>query len=306
VSTDDLTANTATFSQLTVGNAATTGESGGFTAQRIITSNISSLSGTVNIEGFLKNSYLQRSYTNQALQTHYSAEILRGTGASGLLMNRSYRDPTAYPGDRDVIVRKPTGPAQTIHNHPQYKGMLGLAEVSAIINGFYVRTQHQDPKLLDASGNYLPLPTLRNEISGLPTGVSLPTLPPGPKKNVFDVSSNTQAKYMRNFYKDSVADARLDMLYFELWLEDASASDALISEQDSFRHKDLATTMNDALKRVLQQTTPGLKDVSENVSFKSGFTAFIGNDGKPVFCAINFRIRAVTVGSMAQRTRRTQ
>ena len=271
-----------------------------------VAANAITTTGDANVGGYVLNSYFQRAMVNQAMQTHYNAEIIRSMGSSGLCSLRAYRtDMSLLPGQpaREFHVRQLHPIAQTIHSHPENEGVLGLAEIACIVNGFYIRTQHNDPRVLDASNNMLIAPPVPAAVLAKPTGVSYDR---DRVTNVFDTVNDTQARYISTFFTNPAgfrsAEARLDMLYFEVWLEDASGSDTLTTAQESSRHYDLSNTLVAALKRVLEQTTPGGKDTSENVSFKSGLTVDIGTDGRPKFCAVNFRIRAATVGTMEDRT----
>ena len=79
-----------------------------------------------------------------AWQSEAQAELLRGAGQSGLYMMRGYASGGPMPYDRPYIE---SFNAAGIHNHANYDGMPGTAEFSAIVNGYYLRTRHNDYRL---------------------------------------------------------------------------------------------------------------------------------------------------------------
>lgn len=92
----------------------------------------------------------------------YSAEIMRGMGGSGFYINRNYNADDGFSAMHRPFTMGSTQFHQ--HNHPNYYRMIGLGEQTAIVNGYYVRTTHNDPRLITGSGVELNAPPIPAEV----------------------------------------------------------------------------------------------------------------------------------------------
>jgi len=229
-----------------------------------------------------------------AFESSYTAEILRGMGGSGWYNNRNYNvDSGADALHRPFTV---TSTVHFQHNHPNYYRMVGLGEQTAIVNGYYVRTGHNDPRLVDQDGAELDAPPIPADVLAKPTGVTI-----NGSSVTIDTAGDTQARYMRNIYKDNMEDTRLDLLYMEVWIEKLPATGSLNNTILSFRHEQNSNTLRRLHSIAEKMNFSGAKDLSENGSFRCGIISFVDDNGAPEYGYVNYRLRAKSVGKMATR-----
>jgi len=80
-----------------------------------------------------------------AWQSEQQAEILRGMGQSGIYMTRQYTYNAKEPENRRFAG---SYAVENQHNHSDIFIIPGTAELTAIINGYYIRTRHNDYRLV--------------------------------------------------------------------------------------------------------------------------------------------------------------
>ena len=244
-------------------------------------------------EGLIEQDHLVGGFSSA-----YHAEIMRGMGGSGLYVNRNY----AIDDGFSAKLRPFTAGSNQLHqhNHPNYYRMIGLGEQSAIVNGYYVRTTHNDPRLVDQDGDELNAPSIPASILSKPTGVSL-----SGTTTTVDTANDTQAKYFRNQFTDHLDDCRLDLIYMEVWLQKLTTDGALDDYSLSFRHSENADTLRGLLNSAEKLNFSGAKDQPENGSFRSGMITFVSEDGTPEFAFVTYRLRATPVGKPSTRQAKT-
>lgn len=225
----------------------------------------------------------------------YNAEIMRGMGGSGLYVNRNYSIDDGFQGKFRPFTAGSTQLHQ--HNHPNYYRMIGLGEQSAIVNGYYVRTTHNDPRLVDQDANELNAPPIPADVLAKPTGVSIN----GSNQTIIDTAGDTQARYFRNQFTDHLDDCRLDLIYMEVWLQKLTVDGTLDDASLSFRHSENADTLRSLLNSSEKLNFSGAKDTPENGSFRSGMITFVDEDGTPNFAFVTYRLRATSVGKPSSR-----
>jgi hypothetical protein len=242
---------------------------------------------------------IEQDFLIDGFESAYTAEILRGMGGSGLYSTRNYS-----VDDGNQALHRPftvTSTAQFQHNHPNYYRMVGLGELCAIVNGYYVRTTHNDPTLIDQDGRILSAPPVPVSVLAKPTGVSL-----NANGTVsIDTASDTQARYMRNLFTQHLEDTRLDLLYIEVWLEKLPSGGDLNTLISSFRHKENANQLRDLLNFAQKLNYSGAKDLPENGSFRCGVISLVNANGTPEYAYINYRLRARSVGKLNTRVPKT-
>lgn len=232
-------------------------------------------------------------------ESAYTAELLRGMGGSGLFNVRNYaNDDGASALHRPFAV---SYSAHSQHNHPNYYRMIGLGELTALVNGYYVRMTHNDPILADQDNRYLDAPPVPASVLAKPTGVALNT----DGSVAVDTAGDTQARYMRNLFTDHLEDTRLDLLYAEVWLEKLPISGDLNTQIQSFRHRENANRLQDLLTFAQRLNFSGAKDLGENGSFRCGLISYISEEGVPEYAYVNYRVRATPVGKLANRVTKT-
>lgn len=241
---------------------------------------------------------IEQDFLVDGFSSAYNAEIMRGMGGSGFYINRNYGIDDGSVGKRRPFTAGSTQLHQ--HNHPNYYRMIGLGEQSAIVNGYYVRTTHNDPRLVDQDGNELNAPAIPADVLAKPTGVTL-----SGTTTVLDTASDTQARYMRNQFTQHLDDCRLDLIYMEVWLQQLTVDGTLDDASLSFRHSENADTLRGLLEFAEKLNFSGAKDTPENGSFRSGMITFVAEDGTPEYAFVTYRLRAKSVGKPSTRVAKT-
>ena len=215
------------------------------------------------------------------------AEILRGMGKSGLFLTRQYTTGGPDAWNRPFTTNyNPTN----IHNHPNYAAMPGMAEFSAVINGYYIRSRHNDYKLKK------PAPVGSDFLST----VDIP--PPDVPTSVTAAGSvQDQIKKMqelfRNYDKGEWPEGfSWNLSYVEFWFEKytSTVSDTF----DSFRHQQYAPTVDAALREALKFNYGGYKDPTENLSFETPVVRAIDPEGNPILARLRYRIAAIELNQL--------
>ena len=223
------------------------------------------------------------------------AELMRWLTSSGILGVRQYNSNESYTKRRNHDV---AFSAINTHNHADHPHIAGLAELAAIVNGYYVRTRHMDYKFEHSvQGDFLDRePTGPHElpafITNKPTGLST--------DGMVDLEGDTQAKYINEMF-DLPFKIRADLSYLEVWLEDVTDGD-VVDAADSTRHSDVAGDLFETYQKNTKLTASGMKDRLENLANRpSGSAPYEDDNGdyQPRSYQINYRINTVTLGSMA-------
>jgi hypothetical protein len=209
------------------------------------------------------------------------AEILRGMGASGMYAARQYGMENPFDGNSKVY----TVSFATIgeHNHPNYRGMPGTPELAFILNGYYLRTRHNDYRMFKpvANGSYLS----RVEV-----------MPPAVPTNVAAMSYDQQKAYMQNVHTANPQDCQWNLAYVEAWWENLSPE--LTDYADSFRHalntEDIYKLFSDANFWSIS----GLKNISENVAFFPVVVMDFDANGNPKYLIMRYRINTQVVSTL--------
>ena len=239
---------------------------------------------------------LEQAQVAEASQEEGMAEVLRQMGGSGIFGMRQYTaDKSFDPAGR---VFDMAYAALNIHNHPNYDGMPGMAEFTAIVNGYYVRTRHNDYKTyIPAQGAYLErqrlyAPTINKVTESLATGVDAVT-------GAVDLTSNTQAKYMKEVFEQSPQDCQWQMSYMEVWLEKVTNYDNFSDPTDSFRHSNAADNLRDIFDKGRAFNYSGHKNRLENLPFQPFTIRTVDELGRPVQAVVRYRINTYPVGNLA-------
>jgi len=228
----------------------------------------------------------------QASQFEYQAEIMRNLGGSGVTNSRQYTygGPNSYDQPHDVGYS-----AINAHNHNNYKSMVGQAETSCILNGYYLRTRHNDYSLKRSANTSF----LATEY------VPLPSVPPS-VTNAGDV--NAQTAEMREYFKayaakdTSIRDYRpyfqWTLSYIEVWLE--QFDDDLTDPFHSFRHSIDANSMRQLLEKSLYIQYGGHKNRFENIPFFGQCIRIIDDEGVPHIGTLKYRMVTQDVGDVGE------
>jgi hypothetical protein len=215
------------------------------------------------------------------------AEVLRGQGQSGFFLTRQYNRGGDDAFDRPwTETYNPTN----IHNHPNYTGMPGMGEFSAIINGYYFRSRHNDYRLRSpAPTSSAFLATQEVEAPAVPASVTSA----GSVDNQITAMRSLFRRYEQGEFPEGFG---WTLSYVEIWFE--VFKEAVTDTFDSFRHQQYVTTVDAALREVLKFNYGGYKNPSENVSFEAPVVRIIDASGNPVLARLRYRIAAVDVSSL--------
>ncbi|WP_372000890.1 phage tail protein [Tistrella mobilis] len=220
------------------------------------------------------------------------AEILRASGQSGLVITRQYDGGGPDPWDRRLTVGYAAGNA---HDHANAHGVMGLAELAVVVNGWYLRTRHNDyvdNTPAPAGGAYLS--TRRLPMTTLPASVT------------GGVAQQTAA--MRELILKAAvgglaaADAqhfRLDLAYLEVWWEVLPPDGAVGDSFYSPRHEADDRSAAGLLNTIQAINATGAKLRAENNPYVP--IAIRSIRGRTEVAVLRYRILTRTVGTLAER-----
>lgn len=217
-----------------------------------------------------------------------TAEILRGLGASGLYAVRQYglEDPF------DETSKVYTVSFNTIgeHNHPNYRGMPGTPELAFIINGYYLRTRHNDYRTFKPV--YKPDPA-----SG--KGVYLyreEEMPPAVPNHIKNADLATQYEFMKNVHTKYPEYCEWHLAYIEVWWEKLTPD--IVDYVDSFRHALNQENIYSLFSDANFWSISGLKNLNENVAFFPIVAMDFDSNGKPIYLILRYRINTKKVSTL--------
>lgn len=219
-------------------------------------------------------------------------EYFRTRGQSGLINTRHYSQGGAKAYHRPGIVGYA---AHNIHDHPDHQALAGMAEISACINGIFLRTRHNDYALRApvAGGTYLqtaeiPLPPVPPSVLALPT-------------------VQEQVEEMRQYFlafanadvelRDYEPYFRFSLSYLEVWAE--VLSDTIGDTFNSDRHQINVNNLYAAIAKHTMYSVSGHQDRPENTPHIPFIVRFTDNNGRPKWALIRYRICAVDIGDVA-------
>lgn len=234
---------------------------------------------------------IERDWVDQSSAWEYHAEILRGLGQSGIYLTRQYTRAGTLPFNRTF---DGSYAALNLHDHPNYPGMPGMGELSAVLNGYYLRTRHNDYKLVaPAAGAYLATATVA------PPAVPASVIAAGSVADqVVEMRTIFQALATKDTgLRDYRAHFRWTLSVLEAWPELLSG-DVLADTFGSFRHQEDTASLRDQLAKVLRLNSSGHKGRLENVSFIPASLRQVFVSGKPQWVVWRYRIVAADVGSV--------
>lgn len=238
-------------------------------------------------------SWRETDWLAQTSQWEAVAEMVRAQGQSGIVSSRQYERAGTEAFNRTV---DGAYSALNIHNHPNYPQMCGIAEISAAINGYYVRTRHNDYRLKRAiSGDYLatedvPPPAVPSSVSALPAVAD----------QITEMRAYFQALSARSTSpRDYRPHFRWTLSAMEIWPEILPADREFVETFASFRHIEDEQEMRAQLEIILERGATGYKGRFENVSLIPGSVRQVLINGTPQWVLWRYRIICADVGSLA-------
>jgi hypothetical protein len=241
---------------------------------------------------YAATNWRETSWLAEAIGWEAQAEMLRANGQSGIVNVRMYGEAGTEAFNRVIDGSYST---LNIHGHGNYRGMPGMAEIAACINGYYVRTRHNDYRIMRAlPGAYL----ADEEIAppAVPASVSAAG------------NASAQIAEMREYYRalaetdtairDYRPHFRWNLAVLEIWPELLADDRRLAETFSSFRHAEEELEMRAQMERILETAATGWKVRLENYSIIPGSIRQVNNNGKPALVLWRYRIRCEDVGSI--------
>lgn len=181
-----------------------------------------------------------------------------------------------------------------IHTHSDFKNTCGMAEITALVNGYMMKTRHNDYRLLHAvSGLFGD----REENEPVPVPANVLQMPTGFSGNVLTSAGvGTQTEWMRSVYDNNPDQCVVELSYMEVWLHrwDGGHQDMAASP----RHFSNGTTFIDKFDRNSFYGRSGLNPANENQMGMNGVIATVDDEGFPVLAYLNYRISSMPVATL--------
>lgn len=222
----------------------------------------------------------------------YLAEFFRTMGQSGIINTRSYgiNGNRAFHRSHDISFA-----ALNMHDHPNTYNLPGTAEIAACLNGYYIRTRHNDYRISQpspAGADYT-----FNKVDLCPP----PTIPPSvlalatPEEQIEEMrqyfiaydTKNTALRDYRPYFTWTLS-------YFEVWLE--VFNDTVDDPFSSPRHSLATNDARQLLEMALYFNYGGHKNRAENLAFMNKVIRYVDVNGIPQFATLKWRICAIPVG----------
>ena len=210
-------------------------------------------------------------------------ERVRSEGDSGIKQVRQ-----SLKGDRPYYSETHNGRTVcNIHNHAEYKRLIGIGEFSAVLNGVDFRTRHNDYEL------YMPVNVKKPKNCVKP--IEFPPVPPSVlKKRTVEQQTMEMLKYFRAWKTQNVK-LRDYRPYFKpvlCYLEGywTTETEHLVEPSNSSRHSLDATTWDHMHSRIQYTAYTGTKSILENFSFCPTKIVKLVDNPKPVFAQWTYRI----------------
>jgi len=239
---------------------------------------------------YAATNWRETDWINDSMAWEVQAEQWRMHGQSGVLVSRAYLESGSEPFNRPLDGSYST---LNIHNHPNYRAMAGIAEFAAAVNGYYVRTRHNDYRLQSAAaGAYL----ATSDVAG-------PVVPPSVSGSV-SAQTAEMREYLRAFaaadptirdYRDHF---RLTLSALEVWPEILPTDRSVTETYLSFRHLEIASELREQYARALEHFASGFKPRFENLSIIPGSIRQVSVAGRPALVAWRYRIICADIGSV--------
>jgi hypothetical protein len=227
----------------------------------------------------------------------YEAEKFRWLGQSGIIGTRqySYGGTKAYHRPFDIAYNP-----MNIHTHSNYLGLQGMAELVLSVNGYYIRTRHNDYRdwCPHSSSNAYeaieraPRPIVPPSIVGtVPEQINL-------MRDLYSRLYNTlQENTGSKLTSAEKSFFRWDMAYAEIWWE-VLTDDTVNDPGNATRHTNASNSVRQMLREAQFYNYGGHKNRFENTGFWVAAVKEVSVDGKPAFAVLKFRILTMPVATL--------
>lgn len=238
----------------------------------------------------------QETYLAMAMAAESWSAFIRNTFSSGMVSVRHYVSSRPFsPRHKTTLA---AFSAMSIHNHMDWRGLCGLAEISVVINGHHIQTRHNDYRTMR------PINTAvfgeRSLNTGAPVAQSVRNLPLGYTGLTLNNDlTGTQVKWMRDVYTNSPDHCIYELAYLEMWVQKFDGS--LIDIATSTRHSNEGRVAKAFLEQIKNYTASGLKPPTENLPSLPGIVLTHDANGQPTLGYLNWRISTLPVANLSNR-----
>ena len=238
----------------------------------------------------------QETYVAIAMATESWSAFVRNTFSSGIVSTRQYN--SSRPFDPKYKVTSSNFSAMSIHNHMDWRGLCGMAEISVLVNGHHIQTRHNDYRMLrPIQSNTFGERALN---TGAPVATSVRNLPLGYTGLTLNGSlTGTQVEWMRNVYTNAPDHCIYELAYLEVWVQKFDGT--IMDIASSTRHANEAKVAKVFLEQIRAYTTAGIKPPAENMPTLPGVVLTHDANGHPTLGYVNWRISTIPVANLSNR-----
>lgn len=226
-------------------------------------------------------------YLQSIAQVESHAEILRQFGQSGFLNSRQYD----YSFANDVGYN-----AVNIHNHADFKKLLGSAEFSAILNGYYFRSRHNDYKF-ELNGNIGDDFLSTRDIPDIPVPGDITGTVAEQTAKVKDYFKALNGEIPTSSVSNFGDAFKIILTYIECWWE-VLGNNTISDPFGSPRHQLDANLIEELIARDQYFSYGGHKNTLENIAHFPIAIKDIDDNGNPVYCIFKYRPVCVQIGNL--------
>lgn len=227
----------------------------------------------------------------------YEAEKWRWLGQSGLVGTRQYTygGTKAYHRPFDISYNP-----MNFHTHADYLGLQGMAEIVLSMNGYYIRTRHNDYR------DWQPHKT--SSAYQAVERVQRPSVPPTVGGTVAQQRAGMQDLYVRAYRTlnglagDKLTETekqyfRWDMAYAEVWWE--LLTDGVTNDPgNDTRHVNASNDVRQMLREAQYYNYGGHKNRFENTGYWVAGIKEVNVNGTPSYAVLKFRILTFPVATL--------
>lgn len=244
---------------------------------------------------------LQQVFLILAANQESTNQLLRNLYSSGLISVRMSKNGKAF--NNNTKVSGVGFSALNMHNHADWRGVAGMAELSVLVNGYHVQTRHADYRTLRPINDEINGTSIRAVNAGPAVPSSVLAKATGFTGQVLNSAlANTQVEWMRNVYTTNPELCIFELSYLEAWVEkfDNQLLDVLATVEDI---NNLPQSLRKNFKQIFDfiqyYVHSGYKTPGENIPIPNGLVLTYDSVGHPTLGYVNYRISSVPVATMS-------
>lgn len=253
-----------------------------------------SVVGRIDHQGITSKSQ-QDFYLAMAAWSESIHQFFRNMFSSGLVSARQYS--SSRPFDNRYKPNTGAFSAMSIHNHMDWRGLCGMAEIQVLVNGYPIQTRHNDYRMMHPIASETFGERVLNQGPPVPADVTSKAL--GYTGLTLNGNlANTQVQWMRNIYlPENNSVCVWELTYLEAWVQKFDGN--VLDIASSTRHSNDEKTFKANIDYYNQYISSGLKPPIENVPMLPGVVRGIDANGHPFLGYVNWRISSIPVGNLS-------